>query len=394
MTTIYLMRHGETEWNRTERMQGQQDCPLNDMGRRQAVRAGERLAALGVRFDAVISSPLCRALETAHIVSGTDMDAIATDPDIMEMGFGPYEGVSFADLPTEMFTFFGDPEHYPAPEGMETIPRLKERTARFLERLRAADPGGTVLVVAHGVALRVLLGHLMDDWVTGWKMPLENCCIYRLTLQEGTYSRPEKVETNPGDTGNNPLSIAEKAQIVLKKIRHLNAGRWPLIVAIDGRCGAGKTTLAAALSRETGCSVIHMDDYFPQPFQRTAERLATPGENVDHERFLAEVLRPLRDGERAFVRPYDCQSQQIGPAEDIPLTPVIIVEGSYSCHPSLWDEYDLRVFLDVDPTTQMDRIRARNGAAKAEEFRSRWIPLEELYFAAEGIAKRCDLYLT
>ena len=66
-----------------------------------------------------------------------------------------------------------------------------------------------------------------------------------------------------------------------------------LIVAIDGRCGSGKSTLAARLERELRCSVFHMDDFFPRPEQRTAERLSQPGENVDHERFLAEVLLPL-----------------------------------------------------------------------------------------------------
>ena len=64
-----------------------------------------------------------------------------------------------------------------------------------------------------------------------------------------------------------------------------------LIVAIDGRCGSGKSTLAARLARELRCSVFHMDDSFPRPEQRTAERLSQPGENVDHERFLAGILR-------------------------------------------------------------------------------------------------------
>ena len=160
MTTIYLMRHGETDWNRQERMQGQMDCPLNENGRRQAAEAGKKLTDLGIRFDRVCSSPLCRALETAQIISGRPEQEIITDPDIMEMGFGPFEGVFFVDMPAEMFTFFSDPERFPAPEGMETIPHLKKRTGRFLDRLRTADPGGTMLVVAHGVALRVLLGFL------------------------------------------------------------------------------------------------------------------------------------------------------------------------------------------------------------------------------------------
>ena len=70
---------------------------------------------------------------------------------------------------------------------------------------------------------------------------------------------------------------------------------------------------------------------------------------------------------------------------------VVVVEGSYSCHPALWDSYDLHVFLDVDPEEQLRRIRARNGARGAQVFRDRWIPLEERYFQAFSIPQRCEL---
>ena len=74
------------------------------------------------------------------------------------------------------------------------------------------------------------------------------------------------------------------------------AGR--LLVAIDGRCGAGKTTLASFLQNKIEATVFHMDDFFLRPEQRTAERLNTPGGNVDRERLESEVLIPLRAGEK------------------------------------------------------------------------------------------------
>ncbi len=386
MTTIYLMRHGETEWNRQERMQGQTDCPLDDSGRRQAAEAGKRFAGLGIRFDRVFSSTLCRAVDTARIVSGEEP---LPDPDLMEMGMGPYEGKRFRDLPRELFAFFDDPVHLPTPEGLEPVPDMRERIGRFLEKLRRADPGGTALVVAHGVTMRVLLGLLIgDDWIDGWRMPLENCSVYRTVLLDGAYSRPERV-----DDRARKRSTEARAERVLEELERLPRGREPVIAAIDGRCGAGKTTLAARLAEMAGYPVVHMDDYFPQPYQRTAERLATPGGNVDHERFREEVLIPLRSGGKALVRHYDCRTQTMGEAIPVPAAPVVIVEGSYACHPALWDAYDLRVFLDAAPGEQMARITARNGAEKAEEFRTRWIPLEELYFGAAGIAGRCELYL-
>ena len=164
----------------------------------------------------------------------------------------------------------------------------------------------------------------------------------------------------------------------------------PRIVALDGRCAAGKTTLAARLHQRIGCNVVHMDDFFLRPAQRTEARLRQPGGNVDRERFLEEVLRPLRRGEGCTYRPYDCRTQGWKPPVRIEPAPLTIVEGAYSCHPDLWDLYDLHLFLTVSPDEQLRRIRARNGADGLEMFQNRWIPLEEAYFQAFSIEKRCE----
>ena len=70
-----------------------------------------------------------------------------------------------------------------------------------------------------------------------------------------------------------------------------------------------------------------------------------------------------------------------------------LIEGSYSCHPALWDQYDLRVFLSISPEIQLQRIRRRNGEEGAKMFEERWIPLEERYFAQYELEKRCDMVL-
>ena len=92
--------------------------------------------------------------------------------------------------------------------------------------------------------------------------------------------------------------------------------RGRIIVAVDGRCGSGKTTLAARLEKDLRCAVYHMDDFFPRPEQRTEERLSQPGENVDHERFLEEVLLPLQSTRPVTYRPYLCARQQLGEPGD------------------------------------------------------------------------------
>lgn len=166
------------------------------------------------------------------------------------------------------------------------------------------------------------------------------------------------------------------------------------LVAIDGRCASGKTTLAERLRGELGdsvCNVFHMDDFFLRPEQRTAERLEEAGGNVDRERFLEEVLKPLSRGESVLYRPYSCKTGSFAEAFTVPYKPISIVEGAYSCHPSLWDFYGLRIFLTVSGSEQLERIRRRNGEAALNAFSEKWIPLEERYFAAFDIADRCGI---
>lgn len=168
--------------------------------------------------------------------------------------------------------------------------------------------------------------------------------------------------------------------------------RERIVVAIDGRCGSGKTTLAAQLQARYGCTVIPMDHFFLRPEQRTAQRLEAPGENIDHERFLEEVLLPLHRGVPFAYQPFDCSQMALGAPVAVEPDRLTIVEGSYSCHPDLWEHYDLRIFLTVDPREQLRRITARNGAY-AQVFQEKWIPLEERYFEACGPDRRCDLLL-
>ena len=180
---------------------------------------------------------------------------------------------------------------------------------------------------------------------------------------------------------------------VLDAIRSLLDRQERVLVAIDGRCGAGKTTLAARLQAELPCRVFHMDDFFLRPEQRTAARLAQPGENVDHERFLSEVLQPALRGEAVTYHPFRCARQALDEPVTVPAARLTIVEGAYACHPALWDSYDLRVFLTVDAAEQLRRIEARSGPEKLRMFQDRWIPLEESYFTAFDLPARCDMAL-
>lgn len=171
----------------------------------------------------------------------------------------------------------------------------------------------------------------------------------------------------------------------------LLAPKNTVVIAIDGRCGAGKSTLAAGLAETLSAAVIHADDFFLRPEQRTEARFAEPGGNMDRERLTEEVLIPLSHGRPFAYRPFDCHTLTFKTSTIVKPSPITIVEGSYTCHPELWEYYDLHIFTDVDPETQIRRIEARSGTDAARHFAERWIPLEERYFAAFCIKERCEI---
>ena len=165
-------------------------------------------------------------------------------------------------------------------------------------------------------------------------------------------------------------------------------------VAIDGRSASGKSTLGGMLARIYDANLFHMDDYFLRPEQRTPQRYAEPGGNVDRERFAEEILAGLDSGQAFSYRPFDCATGRLAPPVPVGPRAVNVVEGSYSLHPALRGGYDVKVFLDIDPATQSERILARNGARMHRRFIEQWIPLEEAYFASMDIRAACDLIFT
>lgn len=190
--------------------------------------------------------------------------------------------------------------------------------------------------------------------------------------------------------------VVRRSQSLVALFRELEKQRDSgerAVVAIDGRCASGKSTLSGHIERRLGLPIVHMDHFFLRPEQRTRARYAKPGGNIDHERFLDEVLIPLREGRTPEYRPYHCHTGELGEPIALKPSPVVVVEGSYSCHPALWEYYHRRVFLTVDPEEQLRRILERDGPESLKTFRERWIPMEERYFSACQVEDRCDYQL-
>lgn len=185
------------------------------------------------------------------------------------------------------------------------------------------------------------------------------------------------------------MNLVECGKYLERKVKELD--KELVLIAIDGRSGGGKSTLSYFLNEMNKWQVVHMDDFFLPRDRRTEERLSKPGENVDHERFLEEVLKPLSEGRTAAYRKFDCSKDSLAP-EVYTVEPkgVIIIEGAYALHPDLRPYYDRTLFVTADPDKQLERLERREGREALGKFRSKWIPMEEAYIAAFDLENNVD----
>ena len=189
---IYLVRHGETDWNKVGKLQGQCDVPLNEYGISLAEKTADGLA--DVPFDAAFSSPLCRAAETARIILGERNTPLYLDDRLKEIGFGVMEATDYIlarqNKEHPVYKFFKTPVDYQPPEGGESFEQLYARSAEFLsdKTLHLEGKLETVLIVGHGALNRSVLNPLagvpVEDF---WRIGMPNCAVSLLSLESGRF---------------------------------------------------------------------------------------------------------------------------------------------------------------------------------------------------------------
>jgi broad specificity phosphatase PhoE len=176
VTVLLLARHGETDWNRENRWQGWADPPLNETGRAQARALAEQLR--DTPFDAVYSSDLRRAHETAEIVAAPHGVPVMPDPGLREIDVGSWSGLTHAEIE----------ERYPdgkRPDG-ETREQHAERVLEAVERIARANPERRILLVTHGGTMRALHGHVSDEP----SHPVANCGVLELRFRDDRLGTP------------------------------------------------------------------------------------------------------------------------------------------------------------------------------------------------------------
>ncbi|MDO5538449.1 MAG: histidine phosphatase family protein [Eubacteriales bacterium] len=197
---IYILRHGETAWNKARLLQGRSDIELNEKGIQLAQETAEGMK--DISFDIIFTSPLKRAKETARLVTGKRDIPMVEDDRIMEISFGEFEGKPWRkteDFPGDenIYNFFNHPEQYVPVKGGESLQELAQRTADFMKDICTRDElqDKTVLVSTHGAATRGLLNSLrqwdLSDFWHGRVAP--NCGVAIIDVKDGN---PVLVEEN------------------------------------------------------------------------------------------------------------------------------------------------------------------------------------------------------
>lgn len=178
-TRLYLIRHGETEQNKSGVLMGSTDTPLNDQGRLQAASLRERINALEV--DTIFASPLSRAVETATLLFGEEVPII-TDSSLQEFHFGEWEGMHFTEIakqyPEVWKMWLTDWEQTRIP-GSENFAAFKYRVISTVEEIIRTQPGQRVAVVSHGGCIRSLLAHFFCESVAKgyWRFKVDNATL-------------------------------------------------------------------------------------------------------------------------------------------------------------------------------------------------------------------------
>ncbi|MFD1428440.1 putative phosphoglycerate mutase/uncharacterized phosphatase [Kroppenstedtia sanguinis] len=190
-TTIYLIRHGETQWNRERRIQGHRDIPLSEVGLEQARRLGKHLR--GIHFHGVYASDLQRAVQTAEQVAAGRNMSVHTLPSLRERHLGEWEGLSFESLkeryPVDWQRVWNQGGEY----GVESTESIRVRVRKALDEICREHPGERVAVVSHGGSINTMLESISDGRYGPGRTQIRNTAVSILIYHPESGWRVERV---------------------------------------------------------------------------------------------------------------------------------------------------------------------------------------------------------
>lgn len=191
-TTLYLTRHGETEWNVEGKLQGHNDSPLTKLGKRQAQWLGVSLK--NIEFDAIYSSSSPRAFHTAEIIRDKRKLDVIPSEKLMEIHLGSWKGETWSEIERnhhdEFITFWSSPHLYKSTNGGENFHQLRDRLIPEVNEIISKHNGGNVLIVTHAIALKVIMAYFKGDSLDKlWDPPvIQPTALNKVVIEDGRFN--------------------------------------------------------------------------------------------------------------------------------------------------------------------------------------------------------------
>ena len=166
-----------------------------------------------------------------------------------------------------------------------------------------------------------------------------------------------------------------------------------IVISIDGPCGGGKTTLSKEIENKLSYNILHMDDFYLPFDKRDKNWMDIIAGHMDFDRLIETVLKPYKEKRKTSYISYDCHSDKYLQETPIELDKFLLIEGSYTSHPTLDKYVDVKIYVDIDKDEQVKRLTQRNPKV-VDKFLSMWVPFENKYFKELQIKENSDLVIS
>ncbi len=187
-TTLYLIRHGQTMWNKEKRMQGLKNSDLTKEGVIQATLLGEKLVNNYSNIDLIVTSPSIRACETTSLINCHLKVPVIRDEQLQEIDMGSWEGLTYEEIsllsPMEWQCFWSDSTAFKAFNGGETFSDLTKRSAQAVAKILDEHRGRTVAIVSHRITIKAIVSHLLNIPIDSVEDVLPNS-LTKLEIEDG-----------------------------------------------------------------------------------------------------------------------------------------------------------------------------------------------------------------
>lgn len=185
----------------------------------------------------------------------------------------------------------------------------------------------------------------------------------------------------------------KKMLLLIKELENKIINGNIFIIGIDGKSGGGKSTISKVLQELFNANLFHVDDFFKKPFINPNDPFSKYGSNIDFNKITNNIMKPILTKTNSKYQPFDFKTHTHLDYINVKHNNINIIEGSFSLHPYLFNNYNYTIYLSVNYFKQLFRINKRSGFKRLLTFIKKWIPNENKYNRDLKISKKIDFYI-